>query len=249
VVAAAPAQPLAEAGEPAAPPRPPGAQPKPPVEPARDSAPPKADGKPPAGADTAPNAAKVDTAPPAAAPAQRTVYELIGIIDTSRDAIRGKWGVVDNVLRCNDQHFAPRVQIRYEPPEEYEFIIQFSQPKLRHSVAAIMPNRHGGSFVWQVGLNNGNDCQLMSKPPQQYKGKGLLQPNRRHTTIVQVRRGSVRCFLDGFELVHRRTDFSDLTIDGWNKMPEPRLLGVACDDPTVFYQVRIAEIGGKGKRW
>ena len=24
---------------------------------------------------------------------------------------------------------------------------------------------------------------------------------------------------------------------------------VACDDPTVFYQVRIAEIGGKGKRW
>jgi hypothetical protein len=180
---------------------------------------------------------------------RKRVLTLIPHINTATDVVRGKWSVTGKTLQCNDQHFAPRVQIRYEPPLEYDFIIQFSQPKLRHPVVAIMPNRHGGQVVWQVGLHNGNDFRVLSQNPQGWHGKspGLIKPNTKYETRVQVRRDSIRCLLDGKELLRRKTDFKDLETDVWHKMPESSYLGVSCDDPTVFYNIWVIEISGPGK--
>ncbi len=188
--------------------------------------------------------------PPLARIPGTNMCDLIGLIDPSKDAIGNRrWEIINNELHCKDQGGVPRVQIPYQPPQEYDFIVAFSQPGLRNGISLIMPNPNGGSFFWHIGSGNGSLYGFAAKPANiDGQSPGLIKTNAMYTTTVQVRRNSVRALLDGKQLMNFQTDFRNLTSDGWRGIPDPRLLAVACDDPTVFHFVRIVEINGAGKR-
>jgi uncharacterized membrane protein len=177
----------------------------------------------------------------------RASIDLIPLIKPRKDVIHGHWLVTKDELHCNDGNFVPRVQLPYIPPEEYDFVVTFSQPGLRNGISLVMPNPRGGSFFWFLGRDNGTGYGFSTEPFKVSNTPGLIKANTVYTTVVQVRRGGVRGFLDGKELVTLPTDYRNLICDDWRRLRNPKFLGVACDDPTVFHYVRLVETAGHGK--
>lgn len=193
-----------------------------------------------------PNAIAQPPAPPDV-PGKRNI-DLIALIDPNKDVIDGRrWTVFNKALHCNDGGFVPRIEIPYQPPEEYDFIVTFSQPALRNGISLIMPNPRGGSFFWYLG-GSGSNYGFFANPSKGDRIQGLIEPSKAYTTTVQVRRDGVRGLLNGKELVDYKTDFRDLICDDWRCIRSSTLLALACDDPTVFHHVRLVEITGTGKK-
>jgi hypothetical protein len=186
--------------------------------------------------------------PPPAVPGKMTV-DLIPLIKTDLDVVENRrWEVKNKTLHCLEGNFVPRIQLPYQPPAEYDFIVVFSQPNLRNGISLIMPNPNGGSFYWFVGGANNADYGFGANPNIQDSMPNLLQPNTACTTTVQVRKTGVKGLINGQVKLDHPTNFQDLTIDNWRTIPNKTLLGLACDDPTVFHFVRVVEITGKGKK-
>jgi hypothetical protein len=142
----------------------------------------------------------------------------------------------------------PRVQFPYRPPPEYDFVVTFWQPGLRNGISLVMPNPNGGSFFWFLGNDDGKGYGFHANPDKEGRKVGLIKAKTIHTTVVQVRKGSLRASVDGNKLMKLDTNFGDLTCDGWREIRNTSFLAVACDDPTVFYHVRVVEVTGKGKK-
>jgi hypothetical protein len=109
-----------------------------------------------------------------------------------------------------------------------------------------MPNPTGGSFFWFLGSEDGQAYGFHGK--KEGRQPGLIKANTIHNTVVQVRKASVRALVDGKEMMRLETNFRDLTCDDWRRIHNTNYVAVACDDPTVFYYVRIVEVTGKGKK-
>ena len=183
--------------------------------------------------------------PPAVAGAPRT-FNLIPIIDLQWDIVdgQGKWQKQGKELKCVEGNFVPRVQVPYSPPEEYDFVVTFSQPELRNGVSLIVPKPDGGMFYWAVGFNNGNGYGFDSDRGANLQN--LIQVNQQFTTTVQIRKTGVTTLVNGKTLIQNQ-DVRALNVDDWRRMKNDRILGVACDDPCTFHRIQIVEITGNGK--
>jgi hypothetical protein len=188
------------------------------------------------------------TAPLPAELRERPGVDLIPLVNPRRDVVHGRWLVSDGALHCNDGNFVPRMQFPYLPPEEYDFVVTFAQPGLRNGIGLIMPNPHGGSFVWYVGNESGAGYGLLNDPAHSGRIPGLITAKTIYTTKIEVRKDAVRALLDGKELVSAKTDYRNLTGSDWHRIHDPRFPAVACDDPAVFYHARIVEVTGTGKK-
>jgi hypothetical protein len=180
--------------------------------------------------------------------AERPSIDLISLMTPRKDVVAGRWLVANKSLHCDRGNFVPRVQFPYQPPEEYDFVVTFWQRRLRNGISLVMPNPNGGSFFWFLGNEHGAGYGFHASPNKSGRISGLIKPKTIHTTVVQVRKRSIRAALDGKELMRLETGVHDLTCDDWRRIHNTKYLAVACDDPTVFYYVRIVEVTGKGKK-
>ena len=183
---------------------------------------------------------------------QGTHINLMPLIDTDKDLVSGEWRLDLTSLK-SDGSFPARINIPYDPPEEYDFHIEFTRENGNGDVAQIM-SHGGGQFLWAMGAY-GNTCDFFANIDRSYieynptrvKSKVGLTNAQKHRSIVKVRKNSVSSYLDGTLVAYRETDFSDFSMPAvWHL--EPGTLGVGSwGSITRFNVLELIEVTGHGK--
>ena len=93
------------------------------------------------------------------------------------------------------------------------------------------------------------DCYFYSQFNKKLKKQGgQITPGTLHTVVIKVRRDQVEAVMDGKVLITHKTDFKELGCDDWRELLDRNVLGIYCDDPTVFQTIQVVEITGTGKQ-
>ncbi|MBI5685202.1 MAG: DUF1080 domain-containing protein [Verrucomicrobia bacterium] len=200
------------------------------------------------------------TAPATADAAWQNAINLLPLIDPQQDAVEGKWSRVDDGL-TSDIVFGARLQLPYQPPEEYDFQISFTrlnfQMKTRYSGwgdTNLILAKNGRQFKWFMGAHGntwfGYDIvngQRFDKNPTGVKVEECLQLNRRYTSRVEVRKDSVKAYLDDKLITTWKPEYGPLQEGAYHQLPNKKVLGIgSCNVQTVFHSVEVREVAGKG---
>ncbi|MBI5684212.1 MAG: hypothetical protein HZC54_03960 [Verrucomicrobia bacterium] len=191
---------------------------------------------------------------PANSPVWARAVNLMPLIDPAIDTVRGKWSMRDNTLVSEPEQFS-RIQIPFEPPQEYDFRIVFCRASGEEDVNQYF-SQTGRMAMWIMGAMKNRIFGF-----QMVGGKGAaanrttlrtencLKNGQASTSVLSVRRNGVKACLNGRLISQWVTDFSDASLDDqfW-PMPDTRLLGVASHkSQVVFYRIELLELFGKGK--
>ena len=127
---------------------------------------------------------------PAATVSSAGVVNLLPLIDVDADTMAGRWRFEEGHLLSDASSFA-RIRIRYAPPEEYDFRIEFARLAGKDDVAQIF-DVQGQRSVWQMSGGLGREWGLGGR-----MGRIIPVPSaprivtgQRHVSLVRVRRGS-----------------------------------------------------------
>ncbi len=175
---------------------------------------------------------------------------LIPRIDPEKDTVAGKWTVEKGALMSSGNG-DERIEIPYEPPEEYDFRITFT--KTGTNCVIQMLSEAGASFIWVMGASGGFTFHYV-------KGAGTgpnkttvqmppgIKDKHRYTSLVRVRKSGVEALLDGKVVTKWVTDYSDVVPAQFWALRNRHLLGVGTGaSKTLFHTIEVKEVSGSGK--
>jgi len=203
--------------------------------------------------------------PAPAAASQGKLVDLLPLVDVKRDVIAGEWSrdgadLMVTAAKSGGASGTPRLQLPYQPPEEYDFEIEFT-PESGANLVAQSLSAHEHSFSWMldVSLKAGMKAGLDRVDRQRISGRSVgttmrpqfLTNGKRHRSTVQVRATGVRGLLDDEVLATYGRDTTwDQSLDrSPNEAMRDNLhLGLAALDRAVrFHKITVREITGAGK--
>lgn len=192
------------------------------------------------------------TLPPNDAAWSRAV-NLMPLIDPARDVIKGTWKSTGGTLISGSERYE-RLQIPYEPPDEYDFRIVFVRTKGNGAVAQYI-SRTSRAAQWVMGVDQNKIFGFQTvggkdvvHNPLSVRSKACLQNGRISTSLLQVRRSGVKAYLDGKLISQLPTDFRDVGLPASWDMPNHSVLGLGSgESATEFQKIELLEISGKGR--
>ena len=178
--------------------------------------------------------------------------DLLSPVDPARTTLRGTWTREGSGLRSGDRELQ-QLELPYRPPEEYDLRVEFT-PRGPVPDVNVIVTRRGRPFQWVLG-GWGNRAIGFSEPGSSpTTGDGLLlrspclEPGRRVSTVVRVRRHGVTGFLDERELVRREDRLDALGLVHSVRVRDGSLLGLlSFGCATEFHAVKLLPILGEGR--
>jgi hypothetical protein len=99
----------------------------------------------------------------------------------------------------------------------------------------------GGDGAPRAGLEEVGGKGMDANGTAQPLAKGL-DPEKRHSTVVQVRRDGITCRVDGQEVLVHRTTGAGLSVDARWELPDKATLGVGSAGTQVaIYRLELTE--------
>ena len=197
--------------------------------------------------------------PPAGKPALlhakwESPVNLLALLDPKRDGVTGQWtqknGALEGTLVGKQK--TARIEIPYEPAAEYDFRIEFTPHEAVGGGQHLTAFSH--DFAWDFftgAKSRAFGFELMDGAPLlQNSSCVMLSPvvvGRRYTSLVEVRRGSVRGFLDDVLIMECKTNYRDMSEPAYWKLHHSYRLGLGCSGRMTFHRAELREIGDRGR--
>jgi hypothetical protein len=185
----------------------------------------------------------------AAAAVSPGFVNLLPLVDPQKHAVQGEWKIEKGALVSGGKG-EERIEIPYEPPEEYDYQITFTKTGtncvVQNCVAAGLP------FIWVMSSSGSFTFHYL-------KGAGIgankttvkessgISDRRRYVSLVKVRKTGAEAYLNGKLITKWQTDFSDLAPAGFWALHNRRFLGIGAGDTKVTIQaIEVKEVTGTG---
>jgi hypothetical protein len=194
-----------------------------------------------------------DSAAPADAAWQNAI-NLLPLIDPQKDAVAGEWTLVNGEL-VGEKDIRGRIEIPYQPPEEYDFLVEFSGKSGGIGAMQMLAKGQRG-FRWACFADSGGvrtvfgfdmiGGKVIHQSPTRTELM-LMKQGRRYVSKVEVRNNGVRAFLDGKLVATWQTDYADMDLPRNWELRGSGLLGIGAQaDRIMFHRIEVREVTGKG---
>ncbi len=169
---------------------------------------------------------------------------LLDKVDTNRNAVAGDWTKTDGSLAVNATQSA-RISLPFQPQSEYDFRVKFTRTSGVHSIALFFVTASGpASFeidAWGEHLAGIQDINGRDIRSNATRSTGhTLENGKTYTALVEVRRDTVKTYLDGKLITTLKTADTRLSIPAVWRMPDAKSLGLgAYSAATTFHSAEV----------
>jgi hypothetical protein len=182
------------------------------------------------------------------------LVELLPMVDPTADSTHGVWSVETTGLTSSNQ--VDRLELPYQPPEEYLFRIEFTRVEGDEAVAQWM-SKSSHSFLWIMGIFRSTtlgfekiDGKFVAENPTRIQVKRLFENRRRYVSVVEVRNGRMRAYIEGKLMSDLKTDYHEFSSHDsgeWQPRDPLRLAIGTLNSPSIFHHIEVLELSGVGK--
>jgi hypothetical protein len=175
---------------------------------------------------------------------------LLSLINPQKDTITGNWSLKDGELISDGSRDA-RIQIPYQPPEEYDLHISFTCTEGNEYIAMILANPNH-QFIWLMGAWNNTifgfhlvDNKEANHNPTTVKHR--LENNKKYFCNIKVRKNMISVILDDKVIIEYKTDFNNFSKHPVWTLRDDKALGVGSTERSIiFHTIEVVEISGCG---